>query len=209
MRYKAGFQPTYILGKSSSHQDKSAPYSKTVDPENLQWNILDVEYRKMLDQHHYFSPSSSSGGSSSCMIIDSADVREEEAKQSIEDTTQESSHTELHPSNDTELKAPPEIDSKSLEIDSDGSSADDIDIPSGSLFDYHVPGILTKAQVEQELDLDHWKLVVRNTLIDMEDLNGWQDGEMTDPQSLKGIVAELAAVLGPEGVGECSAVDLF
>ena len=36
----------------------------------------------------------------------------------------------------------------------------------------------------------------------------WETMSMTDPQSIKGIIAELAAVLGPKVVKN-SAVDLF
>lgn len=43
----------------------------------------------------------------------------------------------------------------------------------------------------------------------MEDLQGWEEGDVSDPQGLKGIVAELAAALGEEVVGGGSGVDLF
>jgi hypothetical protein len=52
------------------------------------------------------------------------------------------------------------------ELDSDPSD-DTAEIPEGSLFDYKVPGVL-KAEEVAKLDLDHWKLLVRNMLIDFE-----------------------------------------
>lgn len=96
-----------------------------------------------------------------------------------------------------------------------------------SLFDVGMPGALTVAQVEA-LDLDHWLLFFRKNFVHMEvsfpfssqllggvslansgqDLVGWETMSMTEPQSVKGIVAELAAVLGPKVVKD-SAVDLF
>ena len=57
--------------------------------------------------------------------------------------------------------------------------------------------------------LDNWKLLLRNMYVDMVDLDGWERGKVTDPQGLKGIVAELAAALGWEVVKGGSAVDLF
>jgi hypothetical protein len=47
------------------------------------------------------------------------------------------------------------------------ASDEDTEIPEGSLFDYNMPGVL-KAEEVARLDLDHWKLLVRNMLIDFE-----------------------------------------
>lgn len=161
--------------------------SQDPDPESLDWNLLDADFRKKLDTHHYFSHSGNTTHTQTA--------------------TESSGTTEAcQPS---EAPNPePNIDYTTLELDSDNDSADETEIPEGSLFDYHVPGILIKEQVDK-LDLDHWKLLVRNMFVDMEDLNGWESSEITDPQSLKGIVAELAAALGPEVVGSGSAVNLF
>jgi arginine-tRNA-protein transferase len=76
-----------------------------------------------------------------------------------------------------------------------------------SLFDLHMPGVLTMDEVKA-LDLDHWHLLYHGTFVQMIDLVGWEDMPMNNPQSLKGIIAELAAVLGPTLVKD-SAVVLF
>lgn len=52
------------------------------------------------------------------------------------------------------------------ELDSEPSD-EDTEIPEGSLFDCNIPGVL-KAEEVAKLDLDHWKLLVRNMLIDFE-----------------------------------------
>jgi arginyl-tRNA---protein transferase len=163
-------------------------YLHNADPESLEWNLLDNDLRKNLDTHHYFSLSGSRKDGSN---------------------TSETNGTTQAKSTSEDPKPKSEIDYTSLELDSDNESADDTVIPEGSLFDYHVPGILTKEEVAEKLDLNHWKLLVRRMLVDMEDLNGWESSKITDPQSLKGIVAELAAALGPEVVGGGSAVNLF
>ncbi|KXG48020.1 Acyl-CoA N-acyltransferase [Penicillium griseofulvum] len=83
----------------------------------------------------------------------------------------------------------------------------DADLEQVSLFDIGMPGVLTVPQVEA-LDLDHWLLFFNNNFVHMKDLVKWETMSMTSPMSIKGIVAELAAVLGPEIVRN-SAVDLF
>ncbi|KAJ5125558.1 hypothetical protein N7448_004877 [Penicillium atrosanguineum] len=100
----------------------------------------------------------------------------------------------------------------------------DINEEELSLFDLHMPGVLTMDEVEA-LDLDHWHLLYHGTFVNMsvtppshlslshladsiQDLVGWEDMPMNNPQSLKGIIAELAAVLGPTLVKD-SAVVLF
>ncbi len=60
-------------------------------------------------------------------------------------------------------------DDQDLEFDEPPSDEDedDAEIPEGSLFDYHIPGVLTKDEVKR-LDLGHWRLLVRNALIELE-----------------------------------------
>ncbi|QQK42687.1 Arginine-tRNA-protein transferase, C-terminal [Penicillium digitatum] len=83
----------------------------------------------------------------------------------------------------------------------------DVDLEEVSLFDIGMPGVLTVPQVEA-LDLDHWLLFFNNNFVHMKDLVNWENMSMTAPMSIKGIIAELAAVLGPQIVRN-SAVDLL
>ncbi|KAL3474963.1 arginine-tRNA-protein transferase [Aspergillus californicus] len=76
-----------------------------------------------------------------------------------------------------------------------------------SLFDLHMPGVLTVNEVET-LNLESWALLVHGSFLHMDDLVGWEKMRFDDPQSVKGIVAELAATLGPVIVKN-SAVVLF
>jgi len=195
MRYKASFSPTSILGRPAANkQNTYIVLTPLPDPESLSWHLLDADFRKNLDTYHYFSPS---GHSSQNQKTTPTTITTTTITTTTEDTT-------------SPPQPNPPIDFTTLDFDSDNSDTEDAtDIPTGSLFDYHVPGILTKDEVVAQLDLDHWKLRVRNMDIEMEDLKGWESGEVTDPQCLKGIVAELAAALGPEVVKGGSAVDLF
>ena len=106
-------------------------------------------------------------------------------------------------------------DEQDLEFDEAPSDEEDAEIPEGSLFDYNIPGMLTKDEVKS-LDLDHWRLVVRNNLIELEvsmsakfaceihsltnvqDIRGWEDWKIDDPNTIKGIAAELIAATGPK-----------
>ncbi|KAL4920157.1 arginine-tRNA-protein transferase [Aspergillus aurantiobrunneus] len=76
-----------------------------------------------------------------------------------------------------------------------------------SLFDLHMPGVLTLEEVKR-LNLGSWPLLVHGSFVHMIDLVGWERMPFDEPQSVKGIVAELAATLGPAVVRE-SAVVLF
>ena len=71
-------------------------------------------------------------------------------------------------SNDTtKSRAAAFADDQNLELDEEDSDNEDAELPEGSLFDYNIPGVMAKNEVAK-LYLAHWKLVVRNTLIDLE-----------------------------------------
>ena len=116
----------------------------------MDWNVLDAEFRKKLDTHQYFSFSGNT----------------KRAENELE--TNGMARASSQPQNS---KTEPQIDYTTLELDSDNDSADETEIPEGSLFDYRVPGILTTEEVEK-LNLNKWKLLVRNMFVDMEDLKG-------------------------------------
>ncbi|KAJ5928420.1 Arginyl-tRNA-protein transferase [Penicillium verhagenii] len=76
-----------------------------------------------------------------------------------------------------------------------------------SLFALNMPGVLTLAETKA-LKLENWYLLYHGTFVQMSDLVGWEDMPMDSPQSLRGIISELAAALGPSIVKN-SAVVLF
>jgi hypothetical protein len=122
----------------------------------LTWNIFDDEYRKKLDTRSYVSPSRDER-----LGVESAS-REFPAQ-----TPAPAVNGNGEPRTTKETGAHFD-DDQDLEFDEAPSDEeDDAEIPEGSLFDYEIPGVLTKAEV-QNLDLDHWRLVVRNTLIELE-----------------------------------------
>ncbi len=54
MRYKGGYWPTYVLGRTSSGEQVQMCSRNVLDPESLDWNLLDKDLRTNLDKHHYF-----------------------------------------------------------------------------------------------------------------------------------------------------------
>ena len=142
MRYKASFQPTYIL-----------------DPESLRWTLFDDDHRKQLDTTSYYSVSRASNEDASpSKLVASA----------IENTLQEPKNDSKNKDHASTASSPRPADQiPDMEVDVDESSEPDTEIPEGSLFDKNMPGVLTKEEVES-LDLDHWKLRVRNTFVDLE-----------------------------------------
>ncbi|KAL8874520.1 MAG: hypothetical protein Q9174_000158 [Haloplaca sp. 1 TL-2023] len=72
------------------------------------------------------------------------------------------------------------------------------DADTESAFAAHMPGIMTLDEVEREINLGRWRL--NHTQYDdvhLDDLHVWDSTDIRDPSSLKYIVAELAAALGP------------
>ena len=143
MRYKATFVPTYML-----------------DPESLQWTLFDDDHRKHLDSNSYYSVSR--------MLDDQSKSRSPAAASTLRNILTEAKKDSSNGAATTIASSPGSADQiPAMEVDVDESSESDTEIPEGSLFDKHMPGVLTREEVES-LDLDHWKLRVRNTFIDLE-----------------------------------------
>lgn len=71
-----------------------------------------------------------------------------------------------------------------------------------SLFEADMPGVMTAEEVREQIDLGSWKLILGSRATVLENLVGWEESEMTDPDTVKGTVAEFAACIGPELVEE-------
>lgn len=61
-----------------------------------------------------------------------------------------------------------DVESQSSAKENETSNADPlVDEQELSLFDIHMPGVLTLQQVEEQVDLDHWKLLAHGVLVEM------------------------------------------
>jgi arginyl-tRNA---protein transferase len=94
-------------------------------------------------------------------------------------------------STDTEMNDP---DFEGQSDEEDGPITD----PEKPIFERSIPGILTKEQIVAAVDLDHIKILVRDTAAETGDLVSWDKGDMGSTRSIKGIIAELVAAVGSE-----------
>ncbi|KAL4803532.1 arginine-tRNA-protein transferase [Aspergillus unguis] len=100
-----------------------------------------------------------------------------------------------------------ETETKEENVGAEAEAEAEINDEDVSLFALKMPGVLTVDEIEK-LDLGSWALLVHGSFVHMSDLVGWEQMPIDEPQSIKGIVAELAATLGPVVVKD-SAVVLF
>lgn len=138
-----------------------------LDPESYAWDLLDAELKQKLDKKKYISLSRERAGSL--------------GGSSAIDTAETSAISDVQVS---------EADDHS---DDDPPLAD----PETPLFKRSMPGILTKTQIQAQVDLDKIKLSIRGIEAEAKNLVNWDSSDMDDPESIKGVIAELAAAVGP------------
>lgn len=155
--------------------------SYILDPESYEWNPLDGELRQLLDSKPYVSLS-----------------RERKHRKIVDDVG----------GNNTDVDHAP---------DSTGghdSLLDDYPLPTAhasgravqkgmSLFDLKVPGLMTAEEVLQYPLDEMWiKISQIPSPIKIDNLVSWDSGDVRKADTLKGIVAELVACVGPEVAGQ-------
>jgi arginine-tRNA-protein transferase len=84
----------------------------------------------------------------------------------------------------------------------DGDEDSPVPDPEKPVFERSMPGLLTKELIIAEGDLDHIKIRLRNTEAETGDLIGWETWDIGSMTSIKGIIAELVAVVGLEAARE-------
>jgi len=78
----------------------------------------------------------------------------------------------------------------------------------GSVFDLDVPGVMTVDEVRRNVVLDDVRIKIRPDItVPAKYLRGWDEADLADGASLKGVVAEYAACVGADVAAE--AVVLF
>lgn len=123
-----------------------------LDPESLQWTLFNGDHRKQLDKTPFYSISR--GVTAPVLFSAVVDFEPGQAMSGRGENRTTGSSTSTG-----ELS--------SMELDAECSSESDTDIPKGPLFDKRMPGMLSREEVEA-VDLDHWKLRVRDTFVDLE-----------------------------------------
>ncbi|KAK4950032.1 Arginyl-tRNA--protein transferase 1 [Elasticomyces elasticus] len=67
-----------------------------------------------------------------------------------------------------------------------------------SLLELGMPGVMSSEEIALQLDLDEVRLLLRGAVHRMKDLVSWDGGSVVDSSSLKGLVAEFVACIGPK-----------
>ena len=170
MRYKGDYKPQHVL-----------------DPESYEWNPLDGELKSLLDKKAYVSLS-----------------RERARTESVASTQKEDDDAIQNNTDDGLAEFPHPT----------AGAAGDAVQNGTSLFDLKIPGVMTQEEIESTLDLGSTPIRVRGRLAeaqvcvqdsmfepiltDPQHLHSWDDGDVRQPHSIKGIIGELVACLGPE-----------
>jgi arginine-tRNA-protein transferase len=145
-----------------------------LDPVSYSWDPLDDEMKKKLELEKFVS------------------LAHKRSNIGLEDGKSSAKQVGLG----DELKA----DVAPEEVSTGNDSDDEPPVPEPSLpvFARSAPGILTRAQLLTEIDLDRIKIQIRGQEAEAIDLVGWEDEIMDNPHSIKGIIAELVATVGTE-----------
>ena len=89
------------------------------------------------------------------------------------------------------------MDAENIDNDNDDpGDGSPVPLPDLPLFARSMPGILTKSQLLTGIDLDHIKLRIHGQEAETCDLMHWETKEMDNPNSIKGIIADLVAAVG-------------
>jgi arginine-tRNA-protein transferase len=153
-----------------------------LDFESFEWSPLDDGMCKLMDERKYVSMS-----------------RERDAK-TIQAATKESGESTTDAEDlDLTAKANPNHTEKSIYPTPSHPVPVDAANSGLSLLELGMPGVLSHSQLQQEVDLDDVKISLgRGGVHRTTDIVSWHDGSETDSASIKGVIAEFAACLGPE-----------
>jgi arginine-tRNA-protein transferase len=153
-----------------------------LDFESLEWSPLDDGMCKLMDERKYVSMSRERD----------AKTLQAAAKESGESTTDAEDL-------DLTAKANPNHTEKSIYPTPSHPVPVDAANSGLSLLELGMPGVLSHSQLQQEVDLDDVKISLgRGGVHRTTDIVSWHDGSETDSASIKGVIAEFAACLGPE-----------
>lgn len=141
-----------------------------LDPESHTWDLLDDEFKRRLDARKYVSLS-------------------REKRENIEAP---------NANGGSSIEALTDDPMETNNIDGGSSDDDDFSSTEGiSLFSRNMPGLVPQSELTPAL-LDHIKLRVRGQVVETSDLATWETGSIDEPESIKGVVAELVAAVGIE-----------
>lgn len=151
-----------------------------LDFESFEWSPLDEGMCRLMDERKWVSMSRERGSRSSQKAA--AVTSEKTIDTEASDPTTTSEHTEIS------IYPTP---SHPIPVDAANSNL--------SLLELGMPGVLSLTQLQQQIDLDDVMISLgRGGIHRTPDIVSWNDGSETDASSIKGVIAEFAACLGPE-----------
>jgi arginine-tRNA-protein transferase len=152
-----------------------------LDFESFEWSPLDEEMCRLMDERKWVSMSRErdAGASQKAAAV---------TRKSTTDEAELSSATAEPKPTETSIYPTP---SHPVPVDAANSSL--------SLLELGMPGVLSLSQLQQRIDLDDVMISLgRGGIHRTPDIVSWNDGSETDASSIKGVIAEFAACLGPE-----------
>jgi arginine-tRNA-protein transferase len=185
MRYKGEYTPQYML-----------------DPESYGWDVLSDEVKRKLDANKYLSLSRehalvAAAAAATATAPPPPTSPPPQADDAATADVQAESEPHTNPIKASVIK---DSDEDATGSEDSGDDDDDPPVPNPELplYKRHIPGILTKAQLLQDVDLDHIKLRIRTVEAETCMLVGWEEMSLDDADSIKARIAELAAAVGSE-----------
>lgn len=189
MRYKIEYRPQYVL-----------------DPESLEWCLLDKEALALFDTEHYVTFSGrdreEGGGGSGAVATTATDVTNlDEA--GIVASNGEAASAQKEQRNEVKDQDQGENGNGDKDGDEDEDGGEDEDDEERFLLTSNMPGIPSLGEMEK-VDMDG--LVLRSDFSDnfivASHLVIWDTEHMSQFGTLKSRIAELVAAVGPDLIGE-------
>lgn len=171
--YKYYYMGFYIHSCTKMKYKGGYKTQYVLDPESYEWNPLDDKLRGLLTAKGYVSMS--------------REKRRQDAKEFAEESAKEPQNQE--DSEETDLSEFPHRAAK---------EAGDAVANGMSLFDLKVPGLMTPEDIEEQLDLGTMPIKIGSRMAEAQDLVSWETSDIRDSHSIKGIMGELVACIGPE-----------
>jgi arginine-tRNA-protein transferase len=148
-----------------------------LDPDSYSWDLLNDELKKRLDEKRFVSLSRERAGGESTFPPQTGSTEENQSGDVAMDVREENGDTE---------------------VEGDGDSDEDLPVPNPNapLWERTMPGILTKNELERDIDLDQIKLQIEGEIYEACMLVSWHSSSIDNPHSTKGVIAELVAAVG-------------
>lgn len=176
--YEYYYMGYYIHSCPKMHYKGTYKPQYVLDFESFHWDPLDAKMRELMDKRRYVSMSRERSSSRT----------EIESGSTASDTTASASAS---PPEQGATRDPYPPASHPVPVEAANSGL--------SLIELGMPGVLTLSELRLRVNLDEIKISLgRGGVHQISDIVSWDDGSETDPTSIKGIIAEMAACLGPE-----------